>query len=58
MKSLNYDSRMATSGMLNFVKTLNPQLRIAITMAIYKDTFKTHIFFKELGNRRLLAFIG
>jgi hypothetical protein len=49
---------MATAGMLEFIASLPAQLKIAVTMSIYERTFKTNLFFKELKNRRLLAFIG
>ena len=49
---------MATNGLINFVSSLTPQLRIAVTMSIYAKTFKGHVAFTELKNRRLLAYIG
>jgi hypothetical protein len=57
-KSLSYDNRMATNGVIEFVQSLTPQLRIAVTMSMYNRIFEKHIAFKELRNRRLLAFIG
>jgi len=49
---------MATVGMTDFVQSLPAQLKIAVTMSIYEQTFKCNTFFKELSNRRLLSFMG
>ena len=57
-KQLNYDSKMATTGLASFVDGLPPQLRIAVVMSIHENTFKRHSFFKGIMNRRLLTFLG
>jgi hypothetical protein len=49
---------MAMVGLADFVETLPPQLKIAVALFMHKKTFTTHPFFKELGNQRLLSFIG
>jgi len=57
-KSLNYDSRVATTGLIDFVNSLPPQLRMAVCMSIYQDIFTSNACFQFLRNRRLLAFIA
>jgi hypothetical protein len=49
---------MGAIGLANFVETLPPQLRIAVSIHIYKKTFNTHPFFRGLSNRRLLSYMG
>jgi len=55
---LNWSDKMTVEGLSEFIENLPTTLRIAVVMSIHRKTFKTHSFFKGLGNRRLLAFIG
>ena len=55
---LNFENKMAVAGLNDFVESLPITLRIACVMSIHRKTFRMHPFFKGLGNRRLLAFIG
>ena len=57
-RSLSYDNRQATNGLVDFIQSLCPQLRIAVTMSMYSESFNKHEAFKELKNRRLLTFIA
>ena len=57
-KSLNYDSRAATTGITDFVDSLPPPLRLAVSITIYKNIFDSNAAFKFLRNRRLIAFMA
>ena len=57
-KSLIYDSQVASHGLADFVQTLPPQLRIAVSIHIYRTTFQKHPFFLNLRSKRMLAYIG
>jgi hypothetical protein len=45
-------------GLDDFIGTLPPYLSQAVTIAIHQNIFKRHPLFKNLRNKRLLAFIG
>jgi hypothetical protein len=45
-------------GLDTFIENLPPHLRMAVTLAIHNKTFKKHPIFKQLRDKRLLAFIG
>jgi hypothetical protein len=57
-KSMNYDNRMATNGIIQFVQSMPPHLRITLTMAMYRRVFRKHEAFKSLQSTRLLTYIG
>ena len=41
-----------------FLEMLDPNLKLAIIMAIYKKTFETHSLLTKIKNKRLLSFMG
>lgn len=57
-KALNYDSAMAMEGIDEFIQELPPSLRMAVSVNIHRKTFTTDPFFKELGDSRMLSFVG
>jgi hypothetical protein len=57
-KTLNFDSTMAVVGLEEFIYQLPETLRISVTYNMHKDVFTNHPFFSNIGNRRLLSFIG
>ena len=56
--NITFDSKMASGRLAAFIDDLPPQLRIAVSIFIYQKTFETHPFFYNIGNERLLAFLG
>ena len=57
-KALNYDSAMCMEGIDEFMQQLPPTLRMAVSVSIHRKTFLTDPFFKELGDSRMLSFVG
>ena len=57
-RALAFDSKMAATGLADFVEALPSQLKTAVSIHIYQQTFVTHPFFRGLKNERLLAFFG
>ena len=49
---------MASVGLETFIEQLPFDQRVSVAYIIHKDTFVSHPFFRGLGNRRLLSFIG
>jgi hypothetical protein len=49
---------MAVTGLAKFVESLPPQLRIAVSIHVYRKTFTSHPFFADMNNKRLLSYIG
>ena len=49
---------MAVVGLEEFIYQLPETLRISVTYNMHKDVFTNHPFFSNIGNRRLLSFIG
>jgi hypothetical protein len=49
---------MAVIGLNDFVEHLPPQIRIAVALFMHKRIFRTHPFFRQLGDKRLLSLIG
>jgi hypothetical protein len=57
-KTLIYDSKMAVAGLVKFVESLPPQLRIAVSIHVYRKVFTTHPFFSDMKSKRLLSYLG
>ena len=45
-------------GLDQFIKSLPPHLKMLVTLAVHKKTFRKHPFLKTIKNKRLLAYIG
>jgi hypothetical protein len=55
---LKYDNKTNIEGLDQFVQSLPPHLKMSVTLAINRKTFRRHPFLNQIKNKRMLAFMG
>jgi len=57
-KALIYDHKTNLAGIEDFVNNLPMNLRNAVSHDIHHQYFKKYRFFREIGNKQFLGWIG
>jgi hypothetical protein len=57
-QALKYDNKTNIEGLDQFIQSLPQHLKMSVTLAVNRKTFRNHPFLSKIKNKRMLAFMG